>query len=61
VLVHLSQRHTLVRGVAAACPIENGVAFTFEELVEDLEAFVESVDCEQFALFGMSGAGGATV
>jgi len=31
----------------------DGVAFTFEKLVEDLEAFIEAVDCEQFALFGM--------
>jgi len=38
----------------------DGVAFTFEKLVEDLEAFIEAVDCGQFALFGMSGAGGAT-
>jgi hypothetical protein len=37
------------------------MAFTFEKLVEDLEAFIEAVVCEQFALFGTSGAGGATV
>jgi hypothetical protein len=50
-----------IRIFESACPLEMGLAFTFEKLVEDPDTFIEAVDCGQFALFGMSGAGGATV
>jgi pimeloyl-ACP methyl ester carboxylesterase/DNA-binding CsgD family transcriptional regulator len=60
-LAFLSQRHTLVRYDWRGCGLSDrdAVAFTFDKFVEDLEAVIEATEFDRFALYGMSGAGGA--
>jgi pimeloyl-ACP methyl ester carboxylesterase/DNA-binding CsgD family transcriptional regulator len=57
----LTQRHTLVRFDWRGCGLsdQEGVKFSFEAFVEDLEAVVEAASLEQFVLSGIS-AGAAT-
>ena len=56
----LTRRHTLVRYDWRGCGLSDReqVEFSFERFVEDLEAVIEAVGLEQFALFG-SAAGSA--
>jgi pimeloyl-ACP methyl ester carboxylesterase/DNA-binding CsgD family transcriptional regulator len=60
-LAFLSRRHTLVRYDWRGCGLSDreAVCFTFDELIEDLEAVIEATQFDRFALYGMSGAGGA--
>ena len=53
----LARHHTLIRYDLRGCGLSDreGVEFTFAKLVEDLEAVVEAVGIERFALFGMTG------
>jgi pimeloyl-ACP methyl ester carboxylesterase/DNA-binding CsgD family transcriptional regulator len=56
----LARRHTLVRYDWRGCGLSDrqGVEFSFEKFVEDLDAVIEAADLEQFVLFGI-GAGSA--
>ena len=58
-LALLSRRRTLIRFDWRGCGLSDrdGVAFTFEDCFADLEAVVAAAGVEQFALFGMAGAG----
>jgi pimeloyl-ACP methyl ester carboxylesterase/DNA-binding CsgD family transcriptional regulator len=60
-LAFLSQRHTLVRYDWRGCGLSDReeVAFAFDKFVDDLKAVIEAADFDRFALYGMSGAGGA--
>ncbi|HLH91564.1 MAG TPA: alpha/beta fold hydrolase [Xanthobacteraceae bacterium] len=58
-LALLSRRHTLIRFDWRGCGLSDrdGVAFTFEGYVADLEAVIAALGLDRFALFGMAGAG----
>src|SRR6185312_14054053 len=58
-LALLSRRHTLIRFDWRGCGLSDrdGIAFTFEDYVADLEAVIAAAGLERFALFGMAGAG----
>lgn len=57
----LSRRHTLIRYDWRGCGLSDRdqLDFSFEKYADDLEAVVDAVGIERFALFGMAGAGGA--
>ena len=46
--------HSLRHGGAAACPDREGVEFSFEKFVEDLEAVIDAAGLDQFVLFGIA-------
>jgi len=50
----LTRRHTLIRYDMRGCGLSDreGIEFSFEEFVEDLEAVIEAAGLEQFVLFG---------
>jgi pimeloyl-ACP methyl ester carboxylesterase/DNA-binding CsgD family transcriptional regulator len=50
----LARRHTLVRYDMRGCGLSDreGVEFSFEKFVEDLEAVIEAAGLDQFVLFG---------
>lgn len=50
----LTRRHTLIRYDMRGCGLSDreGVEFSFEEFVEDLEAVIEAAGLDQFVLFG---------
>lgn len=52
----LTRRHTLVRYDMRGCGLSDreGVEFSFEKFVEDLEAVIEAIGLEQFVLVGMA-------
>ncbi len=52
----LSRRHTLVRYDWRGCGLSDrrGVDFSFEKLVEDLEAVIEAAGLDKFIFFGMA-------
>ena len=52
----LTQRHTVVRYDWRGCGLSDreGVEFSLEKYVEDLECVAEAARLSQFALFGMS-------
>jgi len=52
----LTRRHTLVRHDMRGCGLSDreGIEFSFEKFVEDLEAVIEATGLEQFVLFGMA-------
>jgi pimeloyl-ACP methyl ester carboxylesterase/DNA-binding CsgD family transcriptional regulator len=58
-----SRRHTLVRYDARGCGLSDreGVDFSLDRHVEDLEAVIEAAGVEQFPLFGMAGGGSIAV
>jgi pimeloyl-ACP methyl ester carboxylesterase/DNA-binding CsgD family transcriptional regulator len=58
-LAWLSRRHTLIRFDWRGCGLSDreGVEFTFDHYVADLEAVVAAAGIERFALYGMAGAG----
>jgi pimeloyl-ACP methyl ester carboxylesterase/DNA-binding CsgD family transcriptional regulator len=58
-LAELSRRHTLIRYDARGCGLSDreGVEFSFERYVEDLEAVVEAAGVKDFALIGLTGGG----
>lgn len=58
-LALLSRHHTLIRFDWRGCGLSDrdGIAFTFENYVADLEAVAAAAAIERFALFGMAGAG----
>src|SRR3979411_1813904 len=58
-LAELSRRHTLIRYDARGCGLSDrdGVEFTFERYIEDLEAVVEAAGVKDFALSGLTGGG----
>jgi pimeloyl-ACP methyl ester carboxylesterase/DNA-binding CsgD family transcriptional regulator len=62
-LAELSRRHTLIRYDARGCGLSDreGVEFTFERYVEDLEAVVEAAGVKDFALIGLTGGGPAAI
>jgi pimeloyl-ACP methyl ester carboxylesterase len=53
-LLLLTRRHTLIRYDMRGCGLsdQEGVEFSFEKFVEDLEAVIEAANLEQCALFG---------
>jgi pimeloyl-ACP methyl ester carboxylesterase len=53
----LARRHTLIRYDLRGCGLSDreGVEFSFDKLVEDLEVVIEAAGVERFALFGMTG------
>ena len=55
----LTRRHSLVRYDWRGCGLSDrdGVEFSFEKHLEDLESVVEAVGLKQFVLFGHEGAG----
>jgi pimeloyl-ACP methyl ester carboxylesterase/DNA-binding CsgD family transcriptional regulator len=55
----LLRRHTLIRYDLRGCGLSDrdGVEFSFEKLVADLEAVVDAAGVERFALFGTAGGG----
>lgn len=57
----LGHHHTLVRYDGRGCGLSDreGIEFTFEKCVEDLEAVVDAAGIKRFALFGAT-AGGMT-
>lgn len=62
-LEELSRRHTLVRYDVRGCGLSDrdGVEFSMERYVEDLEAVVAATGLQRFALLGMSGGGALSV
>lgn len=58
-LSFLARRHTLIRYDWRGCGLSDRdeISFSPDRLVDDLEAVVEAVGLDRFALFGMSGAG----
>jgi pimeloyl-ACP methyl ester carboxylesterase/DNA-binding CsgD family transcriptional regulator len=58
-----TQRHTLVRYDMRGCGLSDreGVDFSFEKLINDLEAVVDAAGVQRFALFGISGGGTTAV
>lgn len=58
-LALLSSHNTLIRFDWRGCGLSDreGVAFSFENYVADLEAVIAAAGVERFALFGMAGAG----
>ena len=61
-LAFLTRSHTLIRYDWRGCGLSDGdrIKFSLEEYVADLEAVVDAVELERFALFGMAGAGCGT-
>ena len=61
-LAALTRRFTLIRYDWRGCGLSDRehVTFSLDRLVDDLEAVVKAVGLDQFALFGMAGAGGGT-
>jgi len=57
------KRHTLIRYDLRGCGFSDreGVEFSFEKYVEDLEAVIAAAGVERFALFGISGGGATAV
>jgi pimeloyl-ACP methyl ester carboxylesterase/DNA-binding CsgD family transcriptional regulator len=55
----LMRRHTLIRYDLRGCGLSDrdGVEFSFDKFVDDLEAVVEAAGVEHFALFGRAGGG----
>src|SRR5262249_51914326 len=55
----LTRRHSLVRYDWRGCGLSDrdGVEFSFEKHLEDLESVVQASGLKQFALFGHEGAG----
>jgi pimeloyl-ACP methyl ester carboxylesterase/DNA-binding CsgD family transcriptional regulator len=55
----LARRHTLIRFDWRGCGLSDreGIDFSFEKFVDDLDAVIDAAECEHFALFGMAGAG----
>jgi pimeloyl-ACP methyl ester carboxylesterase len=62
-LEELSHRHTLVRYDLRGCGLSDreGVEFSFDKFVEDLDAVIEAVGLERCALLGVSGGGAPAV
>src|ERR1044071_426357 len=58
-LAALTRRFTLIRFDWRGCGLSDReqVAISLDRFVEDLEAVVEAVGLDRFALFGMAGAG----
>ena len=58
-LSFLSRRHTLIRYDFRGCGLSDreGVEFSLEKQVEDLEAVADAAGLDQFALFAMQGGG----
>ena len=58
-LAFLSRRHTLIRYDFRGCGLSDrdGVEFSLDRHVEDLEAVVEAAALDRFALFAMQGGG----
>ena len=58
-LALLSHHRTLIRFDWRGCGLSDreGVAFTFENYLHDLDAVIAAAGLERFALFGMAGAG----
>jgi pimeloyl-ACP methyl ester carboxylesterase len=58
-IAFLGRRRTLIRFDWRGCGLSDrdGVAFTFANLVADLEAVVRAAALDSFTLYGMSGAG----
>ena len=56
-----ASRHTLVSYDLRGCGLSDreGVEFSFEKYIEDLEAVADAVGVKKFALFGIT-SGGAT-
>jgi pimeloyl-ACP methyl ester carboxylesterase/DNA-binding CsgD family transcriptional regulator len=57
----LARRHTLIRYDLRGCGLSDreGIEFSFDKLIEDLEAVVEATGTERFGIVGMDG-GAAT-
>lgn len=62
-LSFLSARHTLIRYDFRGCGLSDrdGVKFSHERQVEDLEAVIDAAGLKQLILFGMSGGGAKAV
>jgi pimeloyl-ACP methyl ester carboxylesterase/DNA-binding CsgD family transcriptional regulator len=58
-----TQRHTLIRYDLRGCGLSDrdGVEFTFDKFIEDLEAVVDAASVQRFALFGISGGAATAV
>lgn len=58
-----TRRHTLIRYDLRGCGLSDreGLDFSFEKLVDDLEAVVDAAGIQRFALFGISGGGATAV
>lgn len=58
-LAMLSRHHTLIRFDWRGCGLSDrdNITFSLEEYLADLEAVIAAAALEQFALFGMAGAG----
>jgi pimeloyl-ACP methyl ester carboxylesterase/DNA-binding CsgD family transcriptional regulator len=58
-----TRRHRLVRYDLRGCGLSDreGVDFSFEKFIDDLEAVVDAAGIQRFALFGISGGGATAV
>src|SRR5262245_61154897 len=58
-----SSRHTLISYDMRGCGLSDreGIEFSFERYIDDLEAVVDAAGVERFALFGMVGGGATAV
>src|SRR5262249_54036323 len=52
----LMRRHTLIRYDLRGCGLSDrdGIEFSFDKLLEDLEAVIDAIRLERFAYFGMA-------
>ena len=59
----LTKRHCVIRYDWRGCGLSDreGVEFSFEKHIEDLEAVVEAVGLKHFVLFGTAGGGGPVI
>jgi pimeloyl-ACP methyl ester carboxylesterase/DNA-binding CsgD family transcriptional regulator len=59
----LTRRHTVIRYDFRGCGLSDreNVAFSIEKAAEDLEAVINAVELERFALFGMAGGAAAGI
>lgn len=59
----LSRRHTLIRYDWRGCGLSDreGIEFSFEKYVDDLEAVVAASEVRRFVLFGIAGGAAAAV
>jgi len=62
-LSFFASRHTLISYDLRGCGLSDreGVEFSFDRYIEDLEAVVKAAGVERFAVFGMTGGGATAV